>query len=64
MLLKQLQLAEMRQYAALEIVVYCFACLTPPEDMAWFPKGAVSLSLDLPGLEVEYAAFLCLSPED
>ena len=63
MLLKQLQLAEMHQYTALEIVVYCFACVTPPEDMAWFPKGGVSLSLDLPGLEAEYAAFLCPSAE-
>lgn len=53
----------MHQYAALKTVVYCFACLTPPEDMVWFPKG-VPLSLDLPGLEVEYAAFPCPSSED
>lgn len=64
MLLKQSHLAKMCQYAALEIVVYCFACLTPPEDMAWLPEGGVALSLDLLGLEVEYAAFLCLSAED
>ena len=61
MLLKQLRLAEKCQYAALEGVVCYLACLTPPEDVARFPKGGVSLGLDLPGLEVEYAAFLCPS---
>lgn len=55
------------QFFSLEIVVCCFACLTLPEDVVWFPKGGLEWfgsSLGIPGLEVEYAAFACKSAED